>query len=183
LKDGIQSLPSNPSASLHVRAVKEVFDTVPFFFFFGLQLDFFSNRCGFRRILHRKKQMLLPWCIGVYFFESMTGAFLRAKAHKNRAFRSNTAGLAPQFLRYFRCNPLRGRRIESKSGALTGVTRRRKVTADAPLLPQSSRVYFYIYSKGVFPSWLGIGLRSTGFYTEVNAVVLAVTPGQQRLFF
>jgi hypothetical protein len=49
--------------------------------------------------------------IGVYFFESPMGAFLRAKAHKNRAFRSNSAGLAPQFLRDFRCNPLRGRKV------------------------------------------------------------------------
>jgi hypothetical protein len=49
--------------------------------------------------------------IGVYFFESPMGAFLRTPVRKNRAFRSNSAGLAPQFLRDFRCNPLRGRKV------------------------------------------------------------------------
>jgi hypothetical protein len=76
-----------------------------------------------------------PLGAGVYFFESMTGAFLRAGARKNRAIRSNSSQKqcqAPFLLRDFRFYPLRGRRIQPKTGALTGITRRRKINAGAP---------------------------------------------------
>jgi hypothetical protein len=51
------------------------------------------------------------------FFKPGLGAFFRAGTQKP-GFPLQFLGITPQFLRYFRFNPLRGRAVWSKSGQL-----------------------------------------------------------------
>jgi hypothetical protein len=72
--------------------------------------------------------------IGVYLCAS-TWAHFCVPGTQKPGFPLQFLGIVPQFLRYFRCNPLRGRKLEPKTGALMRMrTWKRRLSGGFPAI-------------------------------------------------